>query len=134
MALRIARKLLERGQEWIVISQSSGMSPRGLKGLDPRRRKGEIPTMQTLKADPKQRVRIPDAKPGQVFAYEKLGEGHYSLTLVIKSKRRPRFPRGSLLNVSPANWAGSGTNWKRNWRPAVCQGRRSENAIRSLGL
>jgi hypothetical protein len=53
--------------------------------------------MQTLKADPKQRVRIPDAKPGQVFAYEKLGEGHYSLTLVIKSKRRPRFPRGSLL-------------------------------------
>ena len=53
--------------------------------------------MHTLKADPKQRVRLPDAKPGQVFAYEKLGKGHYSLVLVEKTKRQPRFPKGSLL-------------------------------------
>ena len=53
--------------------------------------------MHTLKADPKQRVRLPDAKPGQVFAYEKLGEGHYVLTVVVKTRHKPRFPKGSLL-------------------------------------
>lgn len=53
--------------------------------------------MHTLKADPKQRVRIPDAKPGQVFAYEKQAEGRYVLTLVVKTESKPGFPRGSLL-------------------------------------
>ena len=53
--------------------------------------------MHTLKADPKQRVRLPRAKPGQVFAYEEQGEGCYLLTLVAKSEAKERFPRGSLL-------------------------------------
>ena len=53
--------------------------------------------MHTLKADPKQRVRLPEAKPGEVFAYEKQGEGRYVLTLVVKAEHKPRFPRGSLL-------------------------------------
>jgi hypothetical protein len=53
--------------------------------------------MHTLKADPKQRIRLPDAKPGQVFAYEKQAEGRYTLTLVVKTESKPRFPKGSLL-------------------------------------
>jgi len=58
---------------------------------------GRIPTVHTLKAGPKQRVRLPEAKPGQVFAYEKQGEGRFVLTLVVKTEAKPRFPRGSLL-------------------------------------
>lgn len=34
----------------------------------------EIPNMQTVKADDKQRIRLPDVKPGQVFAYETSGK------------------------------------------------------------
>jgi hypothetical protein len=52
--------------------------------------------MHTLKADPKQRIRIPDAKPGQVFSYTNNGDGSFTLT-VVKEDVKPRFPRGSLL-------------------------------------
>lgn len=48
--------------------------------------------MQTLKADSQRRVRIPHANPGQVFAYENLGNGQFMLTLIkpVKSvKDRP---------------------------------------------
>lgn len=52
--------------------------------------------MQTVKADSNKRVRIPDAKPQQVFAYANNGDGSFTLT-VVKAGRKPAFPRGSLL-------------------------------------
>ena len=52
--------------------------------------------MHTLKADAKQRLRIPDAKPHQVFAYSNHGDGSFTLTLV-RAKTQRAFPRGSLL-------------------------------------
>jgi hypothetical protein len=51
--------------------------------------------MKTLTVDAHKRVRIPDAKPGQVFAYEKNG-GQVTLT-EVKADRKEPFPRGSLL-------------------------------------
>jgi hypothetical protein len=42
------------------------------------------------------RVRIRDAKPGQVFAVENDG-GKITLTPVVKAEPKERFPRGSLL-------------------------------------
>jgi hypothetical protein len=57
--------------------------------------------MQTVKADSKRRVRLPDAKPQQVFAYSNNGDGSFTLTLV-KAERKPAFPRGSLLKYFTA--------------------------------
>ncbi len=51
--------------------------------------------MKTLKVDERKRIRIPDAKPEQVFAYENNGDGTITLTLV-KASRKERFPPGSL--------------------------------------
>ena len=52
--------------------------------------------MKTLTVDANKRVRIPDAKPKQVFAYENRGDGTRILT-EVKAEARERFPRGSLL-------------------------------------
>ena len=52
--------------------------------------------MKTLMADKYKRVRIPDAKPQQVFAYANNGDGSITLT-VIEAERKEAFPRGSLL-------------------------------------
>jgi hypothetical protein len=35
-----------------------------------------LPTM-TIRADSKKRVMVPDARPGDVFAYEDQGNGHF---------------------------------------------------------
>ena len=51
--------------------------------------------MKKLKVDSSRRVRIPDAKPQQVFAYENNGHGTITLTLV-KARHKERFPLGSL--------------------------------------
>jgi hypothetical protein len=51
--------------------------------------------VKTLKVDAAKRVRIPDAKPQQVFAYENNGQGTIILTLVQRG-RTERFPPGSL--------------------------------------
>jgi hypothetical protein len=51
--------------------------------------------VKTLKVDAQKRVRIPDAKPKQVFAYETSGDGAIILT-PINGQRKERFPRGSL--------------------------------------
>jgi hypothetical protein len=52
--------------------------------------------MHTVVADKWKRVRIPDAKPKQVFAYTNNGDG--SITLMeVQEDRKPRFPKGSLL-------------------------------------
>ena len=34
----------------------------------------------TIKADSKERVVVPDARPGDVFVYEDQGNGHFHLT------------------------------------------------------
>ena len=51
--------------------------------------------MTTVTADDRKRVRIPSAKPGQVFAYELGDDGLVTLT-PVKADRKERFPRGSL--------------------------------------
>ena len=57
--------------------------------------------MKTLKVDGQKRIRIPDAKPRQVFAYENKGDGTLVLTLVKAEAKEP-FPPGSLAKyVTP---------------------------------
>ncbi len=51
--------------------------------------------MKTLTVDDQKRIRIPDAKPRTVFAYENHGNGTITLTQV-KAEARQRFPEGSL--------------------------------------
>ena len=55
-----------------------------------------IPVMKTVTVDANKRVRIPDAKPKQIFAYESDSDGTVTLT-PVKTDRNGRFPRGSLL-------------------------------------
>ena len=55
----------------------------------------EFASVKTLTVDDQQRIRMPDAKPRQVFAYENHGDGHVTLTLVEAANREP-FPKGSL--------------------------------------
>jgi len=52
--------------------------------------------MKTLTVDSSKRVRIPDAKPKQVFAYENRGDGTRILTEVKAAEPKPKFPKGSL--------------------------------------
>jgi len=63
--------------------------------LDDARNAWEIPKMKTLTVDDQKRIRIPDAKPRQVFAYENSGDGRLTLTLVKAEAQEP-FPPGSL--------------------------------------
>jgi hypothetical protein len=56
----------------------------------------EFPTVHTLIVDSKKRVRLPDAKPNQVFAYERRGDGQFLLTRLVKEEPAESFPRGSL--------------------------------------
>src|SRR5258708_2422803 len=55
-----------------------------------------IPVMKTLTVDANKRLRIPGAKPKQIFAYESNSDGTVTLT-PVKIERKGRFPRGSLL-------------------------------------
>lgn len=57
--------------------------------------------MKTLKADEQKRVRIPDAKPRQVFTYDNRGNGTFVLTLV-RAQPKEAFPRGSLAKYFTA--------------------------------
>ena len=50
---------------------------------------GNLPLMKTLTVDDHKRIRIPDAKPRQVFAYEKDSSGRLTLTPVEPVKRSP---------------------------------------------
>jgi hypothetical protein len=58
--------------------------------------------VKTLKVDPQKRIRIPDAIPGQVFAYENKGNGSLTLTIVRVETHEP-FPRGSLTRYLTAD-------------------------------
>ena len=51
--------------------------------------------MKTLTVDAHKRIRIPDAHPRQVFAYENTGDGRRVLT-EIKAEAAEPFPPGSL--------------------------------------
>jgi hypothetical protein len=51
--------------------------------------------VKTLTVDSSKRIRIPDAKLKQVFAYENHGDGTIILTEIKVSTKEP-FPPGSL--------------------------------------
>jgi hypothetical protein len=51
--------------------------------------------MTTLTVDDRRRVRLPDARCGQVFAYEPEADGSIRL-LPVKTDAEEPFPRGSL--------------------------------------
>ena len=51
--------------------------------------------MHTLVVDSKKRIRLPDAEPNQVFAYERQSDRRFVLTRVLKDDLGA-FPRGSL--------------------------------------
>jgi len=68
------------------------------KRLENRANVWEIPTVHTITADKAKRVRIPDAKPGQVFAYISNGDGSITLTPVEAAVKEP-FPEGSLKHL-----------------------------------
>ena len=71
--------------------------------------------MHKVSADKLKRVRIPDAKPGQVFICEQEGEGRYVLTVVRKTLAKPRpldrhlydnYPaEAAALEEATASWA-----------------------------
>jgi hypothetical protein len=56
---------------------------------------GNSQYMKTLTVDDQKRIRIPDAKPRQVFAYQNNGDGTITLT-AVKAEAKPNFPKGSL--------------------------------------
>jgi hypothetical protein len=61
----------------------------------------DAPTM-TIKADSKKRVVVPDARPGDVFAYEDHGNGHFHLvrlTAPDKPKKMTRAQVGKALDA-----------------------------------
>jgi len=54
----------------IVLSEPIPFVPRNQKRLESAHVLWEFPHMKTLTVDDRQRVRLPKAKAGQVFAYE----------------------------------------------------------------
>lgn len=69
---------------------------RSSRTVDVTRPPWEFPTVHTLVVDAKKRIRLPDAQPNQVFAYEQKGEGLIVLTRLVKQEPEEPFPRGSL--------------------------------------
>ncbi len=58
--------------------------------------------MKTFKVDGQKRIRLPDLKPGQIFAYE---NANGTVTLrPVKVDEREAFPRGSLLKYITPEW------------------------------
>lgn len=52
--------------------------------------------MHTLIVDSKKRIRLPEAEPNQVFAYERLRDGRILLTRLVEGSPIEASPRGSL--------------------------------------
>ena len=67
-----------------------------MNGLEAKVRVWEFTTLKTPTVDEHKRIRIPDAKPRQVFTCENHGDGRLTLTLVNAEAKEP-FARGSLL-------------------------------------
>ena len=57
--------------------------------------------MTAATADDKKRVRIPDARPGQVVSIKSNRDGSWTL-VPLNAERKERFPRGSLLKYFTA--------------------------------
>ena len=57
--------------------------------------------MKTLTVDDYKRIRFPDVKPRQVFAYENHGDGRLTLTLVRAEAQEP-FPPDYDFGLTPA--------------------------------
>jgi hypothetical protein len=54
----------------------------------------------TIKADKKRRVLVPDAQPGDVFAYENLGGGRFALArLTVPEPPRKKTKREVLAAI-----------------------------------
>ncbi len=51
--------------------------------------------MTTVKCDDKGRIRMPEGKPGEVYAWERAGDGSLRFILVKAEAKEP-FPPGSL--------------------------------------
>jgi hypothetical protein len=51
--------------------------------------------MKILTVDDQKRIRIPDAKSGQVYAYQINADGTMTLT-EVNAEAKPAFPKGSL--------------------------------------
>jgi len=60
----------------------------------------EIPTVKTVTVDAHKRVRLPDAKPGQVFAYENAGDRRRILT-EVKAETEEPFPPDYDFKITP---------------------------------
>ncbi len=58
---------------------------------------GYIPIVHTIIVDRKKRVRLPEAKPGQVFSLETQEDGSLVLIPAKNPKRKELFTPGSLL-------------------------------------
>src|SRR2546427_11140308 len=58
-------------------------------------RTGNLASMKTLTVDDQRRIRLPDVKPKQIFAYENYGDGTIILT-EIKAQASEAFLPGSL--------------------------------------
>ncbi len=56
--------------------------------------------MKTLTVDAHKRIRIPDAKPRQVFAYENIGDGRLVLT-EVKAEAAEPFPPDYDFGLTP---------------------------------
>lgn len=69
---------------------------RSQKAIESSSHGGRFPAMKTLTVDDDQRIRLPDAAPQSVFAYEEESSGVIRLTPVRAEAEEP-FPRGSLL-------------------------------------
>jgi hypothetical protein len=63
--------------------------------------------VKTLTVDDQKRVRLPDARPRQVFAYQPEADGSIRL-LPVKAAGEEVFPRGSLFKwLTPETEAGT---------------------------
>lgn len=68
------------------------------------------PTM-TITADSKKRVVVPDARPGDVFAYEVQGNGHYHLVRL----NTPDPPKRKTRSQVRKALAASGLKFDMPW-------------------
>jgi hypothetical protein len=77
--------------------------------------------MKILTVDDEKRIRIPNAKPGQVFAYENNGRGTITLREVKAESREP-LPTGSLRKyVTPERNKELLEIFKGcSWPPSTC--------------
>jgi hypothetical protein len=61
--------------------------------------------MKTLTVDGSKRVRIPTAKPRQVFAFTENADGSV-LLVPVKAAQHEEFPPGSLMKYLTPEWNG----------------------------